>query len=53
VDTLTVELPGITTVLPYRLLLLLPLAGVIGLLAALWPARQAAGTGILESIQEA
>jgi putative ABC transport system permease protein len=51
VSTLTVELPGITTVLPYgRLLLFLLAAGAVGLLAAVWPARQAARVGILESI---
>ncbi|MEU1290561.1 FtsX-like permease family protein [Kitasatospora sp. NPDC005856] len=46
------RMPGMTTVFPYgQLLLFLALAGVVGLVAAIWPARRAAGLDILESIK--
>lgn len=54
VNTLVVELANITTVIPYsRLSLFLVLTGVVGVLAAVWPARQAARLDILDSIQTA
>ncbi|MFE6868469.1 ABC transporter permease [Kitasatospora sp. NPDC057692] len=50
--TLKSELPGLATVLPFgQLLLFLALAGVVGLVAAFWPARRAAGLDILTSIK--
>ncbi|MFB7620107.1 ABC transporter permease [Kitasatospora sp. NPDC056181] len=54
VNTLEVELANITTVIPYgRMSLFLVLTGVVGVLAAAWPARQAARLDILDSIQTA
>ncbi|MFF0294973.1 ABC transporter permease [Kitasatospora sp. NPDC004614] len=54
VSTLSVPLPGISTVLPFgELLLFLVCAGAVGTIAGLWPARQAAGTDILHSINAA
>ncbi|WP_406202525.1 ABC transporter permease [Kitasatospora sp. NBC_01560] len=50
--TLKSSLAGLTTVLPYgQLLLFLALAGVVGLVAAIWPARRASKLDILESIK--
>ncbi|MFJ4188303.1 ABC transporter permease [Kitasatospora sp. NPDC089509] len=50
--TLKSSLAGLTTVLPYgQLALFLGLAGLVGLVAAIWPARRAAGLGILSSIK--
>ncbi|MER7772652.1 FtsX-like permease family protein [Kitasatospora sp. NPDC096140] len=50
--TLKSSLAGLTTVLPYgQLALFLALAGVVGLVAAIWPARRAAGLDILSSIK--
>ncbi|OKI97216.1 ABC transporter permease [Kitasatospora sp. CB01950] len=51
VSTLSEQLPNISTVLPVgELLLFLVTAGAVGIVAGLWPARQAAGTDILHSI---
>ncbi|KJK57095.1 ABC transporter permease [Saccharothrix sp. ST-888] len=50
--TLTSSLPTLSTVIPYgQLLLFLALAGLVGLFAALWPARQASKLDILTSIK--
>ncbi|MEV7778955.1 FtsX-like permease family protein [Kitasatospora sp. NPDC088351] len=50
--TLKSSLQGLTTVLPFgQLLLFLALAGVVGLVAAFWPARRASKLDILESIK--
>ncbi|AUY50063.1 ABC transporter permease [Streptomyces sp. CB01881] len=50
--TLKSTMAGLTTVLPYgQLLLFLGLAGVVGLVAAIWPARRASKLDILESIK--
>ncbi|MCG6498916.1 ABC transporter permease [Kitasatospora sp. A2-31] len=50
--TLKSSLQGLTTVLPYgQLLLFLALAGVVGLVAAFWPARRASKLDILASIK--
>ncbi|MFE7526826.1 ABC transporter permease [Kitasatospora sp. NPDC057542] len=50
--TLISSLPTLTTVVPYgQLLLFLALAGLVGLVAALWPARQASKLNILVSIK--
>ncbi|MEV7022417.1 FtsX-like permease family protein [Kitasatospora sp. NPDC093558] len=50
--TLKSSLSGLTTVLPYgQLALFLALAGLVGLVAAIWPARRAAKLDILESIK--
>ncbi|MEV0530197.1 FtsX-like permease family protein [Kitasatospora sp. NPDC050463] len=50
--TLKSSMAGLTTVLPYgQLLLFLALAGVVGLVAAIWPARRASKLDILESIK--
>ncbi|MGE7434113.1 ABC transporter permease [Kitasatospora sp. NPDC001175] len=50
--TLISSLPTLSTVIPYgELLLFLALAGLVGLFAALWPARQASKLNILESIK--
>ncbi|MFB7665164.1 ABC transporter permease [Kitasatospora sp. NPDC056138] len=50
--TLTSSLPTLGTVIPYgQLLLFLALAGLVGLFAALWPARQASKLDILTSIK--
>ncbi|MEV7189396.1 FtsX-like permease family protein [Kitasatospora sp. NPDC093102] len=50
--TLISTLPTLTTVVPYgQLLLFLALAGLVGLVAALWPARQASKLNILVSIK--
>jgi putative ABC transport system permease protein len=52
--TLRGSIDGLTTVLPYgRLLLFLGLAGLVGLVAAIWPSRRAAGLDILDSIKSA
>ncbi|MFF2074526.1 ABC transporter permease [Kitasatospora sp. NPDC058162] len=50
--TLKSSLSGLTTVLPYgQLALFLGLAGLVGLVAAIWPARRAAKLDILSSIK--
>ncbi|MEV6977896.1 FtsX-like permease family protein [Kitasatospora sp. NPDC093806] len=50
--TLKAGLPGLATVFPYgQLLLFLTLAGLVGLVAAFWPARRASKLDILESIK--
>ncbi|WP_035846812.1 ABC transporter permease [Kitasatospora azatica] len=50
--TLKSSIEGLTTVLPYaKLLLFLGLAGLVGLVAAIWPSRRAAGLDILDSIK--
>ncbi|MDH6706237.1 putative ABC transport system permease protein, partial [Kitasatospora sp. MAA19] len=50
--TLKSSLAGLTTVLPFgQLALFLALAGVVGLVAAIWPARRASKLDILESIK--
>ncbi|MGK4582724.1 ABC transporter permease [Kitasatospora sp. HPMI-4] len=50
--TLISSLPTLTTVVPYgQLLLFLLLAGLVGLFAAMWPARQASKLDILTSIK--
>ncbi|MFD5467890.1 ABC transporter permease [Kitasatospora sp. NPDC127059] len=50
--TLKSSLSGLTTVLPYgQLALFLALAGLVGLVAALWPARRASKLDILSSIK--
>ncbi|MFB8240739.1 ABC transporter permease [Kitasatospora purpeofusca] len=50
--TLESEMAGLTTVLPFgQLLLFLALAGLVGVVAAFWPARRAAGLDILDSIK--
>ncbi|MBP0455031.1 MULTISPECIES: ABC transporter permease [unclassified Kitasatospora] len=50
--TLKSTMTGLTTVLPYgQLLLFLGLAGVVGLVAAIWPARRASKLDILASIK--
>ncbi|MBV2152278.1 ABC transporter permease [Kitasatospora sp. SUK 42] len=50
--TLKSSLAGLTTVLPYgQLAVFLALAGVVGLVAAIWPARRAARLDILSSIK--
>ncbi|MBD0691043.1 ABC transporter permease [Streptomyces sp. CBMA123] len=50
--TLKSSLSGLTTVLPYgQLALFLALAGLVGLVAALWPARRASRLDILSSIK--
>ncbi|MFJ8626910.1 ABC transporter permease [Kitasatospora sp. NPDC093550] len=50
--TLKSSLAGLTTVLPYgQLALFLVLAGVVGLVAAIWPARRASKLDILSSIK--
>ncbi|MBD0676875.1 ABC transporter permease [Streptomyces sp. CBMA156] len=50
--TLKSTLSGLTTVLPFgQLALFLALAGVVGLVAAIWPARRASRLDILESIK--
>ncbi|MCX4687454.1 ABC transporter permease [Kitasatospora purpeofusca] len=50
--TLKSALPTMTTVLPFgQLLLFLALAGLVGVVAAFWPARRAAGLDILDSIK--
>ncbi|MQS13762.1 FtsX-like permease family protein [Streptomyces kaniharaensis] len=52
IGTLKSSLAGLTTVLPYgQLALFLGLAGLVGLVAALWPARRASRLDILESIK--
>ncbi|MER6086004.1 FtsX-like permease family protein [Streptomyces sp. NPDC001833] len=48
------QLDSVPTILPYgRMLLFLLLAGLVGVIAAQWPARQAARLDILGSIQTA
>ncbi|WP_327680197.1 ABC transporter permease [Kitasatospora sp. NBC_00458] len=50
--TLKSTMPTLTTVLPFgQLLLFLALAGVVGLVAAFWPARRASKLDILASIK--
>ncbi len=50
--TMESSIAGLTTVLPLgRLALFLALAGLVGLVAAIWPARRASGLDILESIK--
>ncbi|MFF2045836.1 ABC transporter permease [Kitasatospora sp. NPDC058170] len=50
--TLKSSMAGLTTVLPFgQLLLFLALAGLVGLVAAIWPARRASKLDILESIK--
>ncbi|KQV23960.1 MULTISPECIES: ABC transporter permease [unclassified Kitasatospora] len=50
--TLGSSIPGLVTELPYgQLLLFLLMAGLVGLVAALWPARRASKLDILESIK--
>lgn len=50
--TLAPDLPGLTTVVPYgRMLVFLALAGLVGMVAAIWPARRAARLDILTSIK--
>ncbi|MFF3074445.1 ABC transporter permease [Kitasatospora sp. NPDC057936] len=50
--TLKSSLAGLTTVVPYgQLALFLLLAGLVGLVAAIWPARRASKLDILESIK--
>ncbi|GAA2751131.1 ABC transporter permease [Kitasatospora cinereorecta] len=50
--TLAPDLKGLTTVIPYgQLLLFLALAGLVGMIAALWPARRASRLDILDSIK--
>ncbi|MFE9425229.1 ABC transporter permease [Kitasatospora sp. NPDC006697] len=52
--TLKNDVAGLTTVLPVgRLLLFLALAGLVGLVAAVWPSRRAARLDILDSIKAA
>ncbi|WP_329582983.1 ABC transporter permease [Kitasatospora sp. NBC_01250] len=52
--TLKDDLSGLTTVLPYgKLLVFLALAGLVGLVAAIWPSRRAAKLDILDSIKAA
>ncbi|MGW6917560.1 ABC transporter permease [Kitasatospora sp. NPDC054939] len=51
-STLKSSLAGLTTVLPYgQLALFLALAGLVGLVAAVWPARRASRLDILASIK--
>ncbi|MEV4614441.1 FtsX-like permease family protein [Kitasatospora sp. NPDC049258] len=50
--TLAGDLPGLVTVIPYgKMLLFLALAGLVGMFAAIWPARRAAKLDILTSIK--
>ncbi|MFF7452656.1 ABC transporter permease [Kitasatospora sp. NPDC008115] len=50
--TLESSLQGLTTVVPFgQLLLFLALAGLVGLVAAFWPARRASKLDILASIK--
>ncbi|WP_371479800.1 ABC transporter permease [Kitasatospora sp. NBC_00315] len=50
--TLKSSIAGLTTVMPYdRIVLFLVLAGLVGLVAAIWPARRASRLDILESIK--
>ncbi|MEU5385049.1 ABC transporter permease [Kitasatospora cineracea] len=50
--TLASELKGLTTVIPYgSVLLFLGLAALVGMVAALWPARRASRLDILTSIK--
>ncbi|GAB2703520.1 ABC transporter permease [Kitasatospora kifunensis] len=52
--TLKSDIAGLSTVLPYgKLLVFLALAAVVGLVAAIWPARRAAKLDILDSIKAA
>ncbi|MGW2397879.1 ABC transporter permease [Kitasatospora sp. NPDC001664] len=51
-STLDSSIPGLVTELPYgQLLLFLLMAGLVGLVAALWPARRASKLDILTSIK--
>ncbi|MER5863855.1 FtsX-like permease family protein [Kitasatospora sp. NPDC002040] len=51
-STLSSSIPGLVTELPYgQLLLFLLMAGLVGLVAALWPARRASKLDILSSIK--
>ncbi len=50
--TLASSMPGLDTVVPYgKMLVFLLLAGLVGLVAALWPARRASKLDILASIK--
>lgn len=50
--TLESSLPGLGTVLPYgTLLVFLALAGLVGVVAAIWPARRAARLDILDAVK--
>lgn len=50
--TLESSITGLTTVVPYgKMLVFLALAGLVGLVAALWPARRASKLDILDSIK--
>ncbi|MEV6210905.1 FtsX-like permease family protein [Kitasatospora sp. NPDC051914] len=50
--TLESSMPGLGTVLPYgKLLVFLALAGLVGMVAAIWPARRASRLDILSAIK--
>ncbi|GAA0681062.1 ABC transporter permease [Kitasatospora atroaurantiaca] len=50
--TLESSIAGLTTVIPYgKMLVFLALAGLVGLVAAIWPARRASRLDILASIK--
>jgi putative ABC transport system permease protein len=50
--TLSASLPGLGTVVPYgKMLVFLALAGLVGMVAAIWPARRASRLDILASIK--
>ncbi|MDH6576967.1 ABC transporter permease [Kitasatospora sp. MAP5-34] len=50
--TLESSMPGLATVVPYgKMLVFLLLAGLVGLVAAIWPARRASKLDILDSIK--
>jgi len=50
--TLESSIAGLTTVIPYgKMLVFLALAGLVGLVAAIWPARRASKLDILASIK--
>ncbi|GAA2146697.1 ABC transporter permease [Kitasatospora kazusensis] len=50
--TLESSISGLTTLVPYgKMLLFLALAGLVGLVAAMWPARRASKLDILDSIK--
>ncbi|WP_217205304.1 ABC transporter permease [Streptomyces sp. AC550_RSS872] len=51
-ETIKAEIPGYTLVLPWdRIGIFLVLAGLVGVLAALWPARNAARLNMLNAIK--
>jgi len=51
-QTISPSLKGLTTVIPYgQMLLFLALAALVGVVAALWPARRASRLDILDSIK--